>query len=133
MSNSVRNTDLSKIHIAKKQLGMDDDTYRDMLWTISRVRSASNLDDAGRKKVLDHLRACGAKFTRKGRTTPANARAGLISKIKAQLGAAKRQDAYADGMAKRMFHVDRYEWCDEAQLRKMIAALTYDAKRHGRN
>lgn len=38
---------------------MEDDTYRDMLWSVARVRSAGDLDHAGRKAVLDHLKACG--------------------------------------------------------------------------
>lgn len=58
-----RNTELAKIHIAAQQLGLtragDDSTYRDMLWSIARVRSAKDLDAAGRRAVLDHLRACG--------------------------------------------------------------------------
>jgi phage gp16-like protein len=54
-----RNIDLAKIHIAKQQLDMSDDTYRDMLWSIGRVRSAKDLDLPGREAVLAHLRACG--------------------------------------------------------------------------
>lgn len=56
-----RNAELAKIHIAKQQLDMDDDTYRDMLWSIGRVRSAKDLDLPGRDAVLAHLRACGFK------------------------------------------------------------------------
>jgi len=129
---SDRNTELAKIHIAKKQLGLDDDTYKDMLWTVARVRSSKDLDEYGRKKILNHLRSCGAKFKRKKRTTPAQDKQALINKIQAMLAEAKRPDEYADGMAKRMFHVERYEWLQWGQLRKIIAALTYDAKRHGR-
>lgn len=56
-----RNNDLAMIHIAKKDLGLDDETYRAMLWTIAHVRSSSELDYAGRAKVLTHLKACGWK------------------------------------------------------------------------
>ncbi|URX63294.1 regulatory protein GemA [Luteibacter anthropi] len=61
---SMRNDQLGKIHIAAKQLGMDDSTYRDMLWSIGRVRSAKDLDLAGREAVLKHLAACGWKNPR---------------------------------------------------------------------
>lgn len=54
-----RNRDLAMIHIAAQQLGMGDETYRDMLWSIGRVRSAKDLDRPGRDAVLAHLRACG--------------------------------------------------------------------------
>lgn len=60
----ARNNHLAMIHIAAQQLGMDESTYRDMLWTIARVRSARDLDDAGREAVLKHLAACGWKDPR---------------------------------------------------------------------
>ena len=55
-TNPARNAELAAIHIAKAEAGMADDSYRDMLWTICRVRSAADLDYAGRRRVLDHLR-----------------------------------------------------------------------------
>ena len=59
-----RNADLAAIHIGKKALHWDDSTYRDLLWTICQVRSAGDLDFAGRKRFLDHMRKCG--FDHKG-------------------------------------------------------------------
>lgn len=61
-----RNTDLAKIHIAKARLGMPDDQYRDLLWTIGRVKSAKDLDWAGRQRLLDHFKACGFAPAAKG-------------------------------------------------------------------
>ncbi len=65
----ARNNELAMIHIAAQQIGMDDSTYRDMLWTVARVRSAKDLDLAGREAVLGHLKACGWKDPRAGRST----------------------------------------------------------------
>lgn len=59
LSDPDRRRDLAAIHVAKKQLAMDDDTYRAMLWSVGRVRSAGDLDYPGRKAVIDHLRKCG--------------------------------------------------------------------------
>lgn len=60
---SARNIELAKIHIAAQQLGLtqpgDDSVYRDMLWSVARVRSAKDLDAGGRQAVLKHLRASG--------------------------------------------------------------------------
>jgi phage gp16-like protein len=60
---SPRSTELAKIHIGAEQLGLrrhgDDSAYRDMLWSIARVRSAKDLDAGGRQAVLKHLRNCG--------------------------------------------------------------------------
>lgn len=56
--------DIQIIHIAKQQLGMDDATYRDILFTLTRKRSSLALDFPERKKVLDHMEACGFKRTK---------------------------------------------------------------------
>jgi len=58
----LRKRELAAIHIARQQLGMDEATYRDMLWAVARVRSAADLDWAGRRRVLDHLAGCGARI-----------------------------------------------------------------------
>lgn len=137
-NNDIRRRELAMIHLAAKQLGMDDGTYRDMLWAIARVRSAMYLDDAGRKQVLDHLKACGFK-PKPGRPHPgrphnlgSEERGPQLAKIEAMLTSAGRAWAYADGMAKKMFKVDRVTFCNPEQLRKIIAALVYDANRHDR-
>lgn len=54
----ARRADLAAIHIAKAQLGWDDGLYRDILWTVCRVKSSAELDFTGRKVFLEHLRAC---------------------------------------------------------------------------
>lgn len=58
---SERSNELAKIHIAKAQIPLDDETYRDMLWTVARVRSAKDLDAGGREAVLRHLKRTGWK------------------------------------------------------------------------
>lgn len=58
---ALRSRDLAQIHIAKQQLGLDDDTYREMLFTVTRKRSASELDAHERNQVLQHLMSRGWK------------------------------------------------------------------------
>lgn len=131
-----RNPALAKIHIAKKELAMDDDTYRVMLQSVAGVSSSKDLTDAGVTKVLAHLQRCGwkpkaaAKVGRK--PSVGRGRKALVGKIEALLAEAKRPWSYADTMAKRMFGVDKTDWLDAEQLVKVVAALTYDAKRNGR-
>lgn len=122
-----RQAELAKIHIAKKQLDLDDGTYRDMLWTLARVRTASELDEHGRRQVLEHLKSRG--FRDRTRPQPTHDRAALISKVRAQLFDLERHEIYADAMSRRMFHVDRFEWCNPGQLHKLVAALAYQQKR----
>lgn len=64
LSDPARRRDLAAIHVAKKQLGMEDDAYRAMLWSVGRVKSAGDLDFAGRQAVLEHLKKCGFRRPR---------------------------------------------------------------------
>ncbi len=133
----TRRRELAQIHIAKKQLGMEDDTYRDMLWSVARVRTAGDLDFTQRKRVLEHMKACG--FAAKGKPrsrhewswvdTAAEDKRPMLKKIIMQLKAAGRAKAYADGMAAKMFHVEKLEFCAPDQLHKIVSALNFDAAR----
>lgn len=58
-NSGARNRELALIHIAAQQMALDDSTYRDMLWSVARVRSAGQLDQGGRNAVLRHLKGCG--------------------------------------------------------------------------
>jgi len=131
---AIRNAQLARIHIAKTQLGLDDETYRAMLFSVARVTSAKDLDDAGRRAVLDHLRARGFQDRgARGRARPHNAQGSpLLQKIGALLTDAGRGWEYADALAQRMFHVDRVAFCDYDQQRKLVAALSIDQRRRRR-
>jgi len=134
-SSDFRRRDLAKIHIAKKQLGMDDATYREMLFNVTGFQSAADLNRTQRWAVITHLKARGfrsrhdsAKSSGMNRTTAAR-RAPLLSKIGAILADLRLPWAYADGMAKRMFGVDKVRWLRPDQLHKVTAALIYHQKR----
>lgn len=134
---NTRNLQLSKIHIAKKDLGLDDETYRALLMRIAGVRSAKDLNPRQIGFVLAEFSRLGWQSTtqqKSGRKAPVAAvdRQKLMGKVEAFLAEANRSWAYADGMALRMFKVERVEWLDPGQLHKLIAALTYDARRHAR-
>lgn len=129
---SNRNRDLRLIHVGAKQLGMDREIYEQMLWSLARVHSASDLDAHGRRKVIAHLKSRGFKPRRKGRTQPAQGRDLLVRKIRALLidhPTGNKPDGYADGMARRMFGVERFEWLTPDQLRKLIQALEVNKRR----
>lgn len=133
--------DIQLIHIAKQQLGMEDETYRDMLWSVARVKSSTSLDYAGRKKVLDHMKACGFKPLNKNAGKPANVKADLaplMGKIGALLADMKLPWAYLtasrDGtpcMLKRIAGVDKLEWASAEQLQALVAALVKRQAKQG--
>ncbi|OIN43354.1 gp16 family protein [Pseudomonas costantinii] len=133
-----RNVQLSKIHIAKKDLGLDDDTYRALLQRIAGVTSAKDITPMQTAAVLAEFQRLGweptAKPNGRGCTVPnvAPGRGKLVGKIHAFLAEANRPWEYADGMALRMFKVERVDWLDAKQLGSLVSALAYDAKRNGR-
>jgi phage gp16-like protein len=95
---SDRGKELALIHIAAADLGLrtnvDDSAYRDMLWTVARVRSAKDLDAAGRQTVLRHLRACGWQQQPTASTYERGSPAALIRHLWTQLhkaGAIRQQ------------------------------------------
>ena len=128
-----RNQQLSKIHIAKKDLGLDDDTYRALLNRVTSKSSAKDLSPLEVAKVLLEFERLGWK-PQQGRAKPKTAadKAKLVGKIEAQLAEAGRAWEYGDGLAKRLYKVERLEWLDAKQLGGVVAALAKDAKRHGR-
>lgn len=137
-----RTKDLARIHLAKKELGLDEETYRSLLKTTTGKDSASAMGPGERWKVLLQLGRMGAKsgapagaesgkpYPGKPTMVPVEAVA-LISKIEAFLAEAKRPWSYAHAMAKHMFNQDQVHHCDPDELRKIVAALAIDAKRRG--
>lgn len=130
-----RARDIAAIHATAAKLGMDtadpnpESEYRSILWTLGRVRSSRELDYTGLQRVRAHLTRLMLTGAEPRRPRPAADRERLVAKIRAMLHAAGRTDAYADGMARRMFRCDRYEWLTPDQLRRLVAALEYDARR----
>lgn len=73
MSTDDRKRDLQQIHIAKAQLDLDDDVYRDLLYTVTRKRSAKDMDSYERGLVLQSLIAKGFKPAPSKRKAPERA------------------------------------------------------------
>jgi len=118
--------EIQLIHVARQKISMDEDTYRALLHDRFGVSSSKDMDWRQRKELLDHFKTLGFKSTASTRPTPAKEKAKQVSKIRALLIALdNKPDAYADGMSKHMFKIDRFEWCSGAQLGKIIAALEY--------
>ena len=136
----TRRRELAQIHIAKSQLGMAEESYRDILWTVARVRSAADLDYAGRKAVLDHLKACGFKAQKSTKKVSSDTRwawvnnaapdrQAMLRKIAVVLKDANREKTYVDAIARQMFGVDLVEFCRPDQLHRIVSALEFDRRR----
>ncbi len=124
---NARSKELGMIHIGKQQLGLDDAGYRDMLFALTGKRSAAEIGDAGRSKVLEHMVASGAKLNWNKRWAKklADEKQPLVGKIRALLlHLGNLSDSYADGISRRMYKVDRFEWLAPRQLIGIVTALT---------
>ncbi|MDI3325597.1 regulatory protein GemA [Pontibacterium granulatum] len=129
---SKRKTAIQLIHIAKSQLALDETTYRQMLTSITGQNSCSKLALPQLQQVLDHLKSKGfkTKTRRYGkRPNPTTNRTAMMGKVEALLADGNLHWNYAHAMAKRMFQVEKVDWLEPDQLRKLIAALEYNAKR----
>lgn len=55
---------LAVLHVAKKQLGLDDDVYRDVLESAAGVRSAKELTPASFRAVMSRFEELGFQGTK---------------------------------------------------------------------
>lgn len=133
-----RNSDMVKIHIAKKQLNLSDEEYRAILQGQGGASSSKDLDHPGRQRVLEYFKFMGfkpaaAKQTKRpARPTPAPEKIKLVRRIRAQLISLNRlPDTYADGIAHQMFGLEFYEWATPDQLHAITAALGVMQRKQG--
>jgi phage gp16-like protein len=136
-----RNKDLSRIHIFKKDLGLDDDAYRTLLQGVTGKASARELDAKQRWRVMCEMSKLlnGGKEKPKkkypGRPAVIPGKEALIGKVEALLTELKKPWAYAHSIAKTMTSgdvppgVDLLQWCDAEVIRKVVAALEYHRRR----
>jgi len=130
--NSNRNRELAQIHIAKKDLGLDDETYRAMLWTVARVNSSADLDFHARKRVLQHLKARGwtnkpARKANASRPLASDPQSRLIRHLWLELHAAgavndPSEQALASYVRKRT-QVEALQWLKSTQASQVIEEL----------
>lgn len=141
-----RTVQLGRIHVAKKQLGLDEREYRALLVRASAdpVTGLGGLDSSAhmtaeqRNAVLREMVRLGFRADaaqqrkRVFAGCPKNIKAvPLLRKIEALLADGRRPWSYAHAMAQHMFHVTRVEWCNSHQLHKLVSALQADANRRG--
>ena len=135
---------LGKVHLAKKELGLDDDTYRALLGRVANRASAADCTETELGRVLDEFKAKGWKPTaptghaREGGGAPAPADHPVAGKARAlwislhQLGAVRDPGERAlEAFGRRQLKVERLQWADQAQGYRLIEALKAMALRAG--
>ncbi|MFZ5427101.1 MAG: phage protein GemA/Gp16 family protein [Thermodesulfobacteriota bacterium] len=129
---------LAKVHIAKKDMGLDDEAYRGLMERITGHRSAGDCAVHELVRAVAEFRRLGwsptGKKSKSGKSggRPAQGKAKLMAKITALLAEGQRPDAYAEAIARRMYKRDKLNFCTPKELQGVIAALSKDAVRHGR-
>lgn len=124
---------MAKIHIAKKDLHLDDDTYRDVLWRVTGKRSCKDMTIAQLQDVVKDMQNSGFK----PKTAPKHGskpnvtkrRQALISKIEAILADMSLHWNYAHGVGEQMFQIKRLQFLNDQQLYKVTQALSVHQKR----
>jgi Protein of unknown function (DUF1018) len=136
----IRQAELAKIHLAKKQLCLDDEAYRAMIERITKGRtdSSAEMTEAERRALLD-------EFARKGfQASPPRAReddfialspnhpgAAHLKKLMACAFELERIGAVRSGSTSRWIQkfvrkitgVERLQWLNAADANKVIEAL----------
>jgi len=133
---SITKTTLSKIHIARQQLGMDDDIYRGLLARVAGVRSAKELNSRQAGAVLREFERLGFQPApspkAKGKPHNFNQLPAEIEVIEAQLADMKLSWSYADRIARQMFGVARVAWLKKPeQVKAVLAALHVEQEKRG--
>lgn len=119
---------IQKIHIAKAQLGLDDDTYRAALVSVTGKDSSKAMSDAEREKVLRHFQKAGFKPKGKAFTGPSTKYAAKIHALWISgwnLGVIRdNSDAAMEAFILRQTKISKAQWLKDAKdAAKVIDAL----------
>lgn len=123
---------LAVIHIAKKQVGMSDDEYGDLLGSVG-VESSKDLNSKTFTVVMGHFEKLGFKTKskirkRKTKNLPLGKKESM-SKIEAIILDMDLSWAYVDSIAKSRFKIDRAQWLEADELRKLLKMMIIHQKR----
>ncbi|SDR15872.1 regulatory protein GemA [Pseudovibrio sp. Tun.PSC04-5.I4] len=121
---------LAQIHIAKKALALDEDSYRDVLERVTGKRSAKGLSEGQCLRVVTEFKRLGWKPVKRGGSfRPASDKGHvrmLFALAKSLDGLGYWQTPYKDALrsfVKKRSDVDDPEWLTYSQASPLIEAL----------
>ncbi|MCY1668608.1 regulatory protein GemA [Rhizobium sp. SL86] len=127
---AVTKKQIALLHVAKRDLGLDDDVYRAVLARYGKVDSAADLDLAGFNRVMKYLTACGFRSTWTKRTygyRPTMATPPQVDLIRSLWvkwrGADDPDDAELNKWLGRFHKVGALRFVDNKKAAKVISAL----------
>ncbi|MDR3631332.1 MAG: regulatory protein GemA [Desulfocapsaceae bacterium] len=130
---------LAKIHIAKKELGLSEDAYLDILSMHFQVASAAKLTDRQATVLINSFKAKGWKerLSQKKVASPKYENAQMRKVVAIWINLRKAgvvhdsSDKALQAYVKRMSGVDNLLWCNNLQLDTIIESLKRWAYRKG--
>lgn len=130
MVNENRNSLYAKINIAKKQQGLDEETYRAFLLSSTGKESLKLMSYKDLQKVIKGFEDTGFVATKKTDKPSVEAHLqGQINKIGAiltELGRVRKVYipwSYATGILKQMYNISTWNTSNREQLQSIITAL----------
>lgn len=127
-----RKTLMAKIHIAKKELALDDISYRALLQSSVGQSSCSQMSVSELHVVLASMKQKGfvpkpTRYKAQKVRKPTASKAAYLAKITALLTHYHLPQSYANGIAQKAFGVQFVHWLEGWQLKKVIQMLAvYD-------
>jgi phage gp16-like protein len=140
MMADTRNAELALIHIARKDLALDEAAYRALVSRMSagRTESSGDLTDAERRQMIEHFRSCGFKRKPGAERGRGGDRRDQSYKLRAlwrslyELGVARSPDDTAlAGFVARHTGIDALRWNNASDLRLAIECLKAWCERVG--
>lgn len=130
---------IGKVHVAKAQLGLDDDTYRGVLLRVTGMTSSTKCSDAQLIALVEDFKRLGFKDQAKAgpRTTrradhPSARKARSLWISLHQLGLVKNASEHAlEAFATRQLKCEQLQWANQSQCYALIEALKAMAERAG--
>ena len=128
----LRSVLLKKVHVLKRQQGLDDPAWRTMLWENFGVESSANLDLAQLSTLATQL-AGGAeqdKTARRASGAPSRATQQQINYIRqlwSEFARSKNVESLETWL-NRFHKVSRLEWLPRATASKVIAILERETR-----
>ena len=117
------------VHVAKRDLRMDDDAYRAILKARFNTESSADLSVLQLERLVSHFKACGFKVKQKAgtRTLASDSQSRKIRALWLVLhGAGVVRDSSENALAalvKRMAKVEALQWLKKDQASRVIEEL----------
>lgn len=138
---TIRRAELAAIHVAKKQLRLDDDTYRALLVGLTGLDSSAKMNTYQRRLVIEHLRKKGFEKRPGAGAGPSkfvylsDAQLRMVRGLwidLARAGAVRDSSELAlNHFVKRMTGIETLSWLTPEAANKVIEALKSWSARAG--